>query len=366
MKKLLIRFAAIILALQCFALASATTPATDIFGNTNIIKLKNTALLGATTHKVIAEANETRVFLLESISMSPSAIKTSTFNLAYQIYYTSNMLKTAEDAWAWLFASNELISKYNSSCGYSTNSNEQAVKDMENMLNLLFDNLFVNIAMQQTSAIYEGLELYKTLDAYYKLISDCGSDATKAKLQELYCREFAEWFKIERCIIPYLIQNYHIPVMTASGMYGTMSWAFTSSIRQSSLTNRQDLLKAERTILNGGYATIAKKEINKDCSRSNYFKAIDFLKTLTKESLSKAITIEEGFFANALDHIKYSEISHKMIEYEASLTDWVKIREEITLLLPSASQARYNQATMQLFTYMYDSLIRVQKGENYE
>jgi hypothetical protein len=367
MKKILLRFAAIILMLHSTcAFANVTTPASTIFDNAEAIKQTKSAMLGSITSKVIAEANETRQYLLENISKPLSAIRSTTFNLAYQMYHTSSMIETADDAWAWLFASNELINKYNSVYGYATNSNQQTLADIERMFKFLFDYVFANSDMSQTSALYEDFTLYKTLDAYYKLINSCSSNAaTKAKLQKLYCREFAAWFDIERCKIPYLIKEYHVPAMSASGMFGSMSWVFTSSIRLNSLTNRQDLLKAERTILNGGYATIAKKEINKDCSRSNYFKAIDFLKTLTKESLSKAIVPDE-LFANAINDIKYSEISHKMIEYEASLTDWVKIREEITLLLPSASQARYKEATMQLFTYMYDSLIGVQKGLNFE
>ena len=114
MKKILLRFAAIIMMLHSTcAFANVTTPASTIFDNAEAIKQTKSAMLGSITSKVIAEANETRQGFLESMSQPLSAIRSTTFNLAYQMYHTSNMIKTADDAWAWLFASNELINKYN-------------------------------------------------------------------------------------------------------------------------------------------------------------------------------------------------------------------------------------------------------------
>ena len=271
------------------------------------------------------------------------------------------LVKTADDDWAWMLAMNESIEEYNNRLGRKIGSVDAACNAMDELIDIYNAG---NQPMLNTASYVESILVhYKAVYAYYRLIEfidDYKEDSDwDVQLRALYYREFKEWFDINNAVNGIM----YFYTYAAAG-YSALSMDLNGTFE---IWSRERLaeLEIERDIYWSSDWKPFKSDA-KSISPKKFGKLLDYFKTRKKSDV-----IEE-FFGDLYDKkdrdyeyaewrvgskYNFDKIAEMLRYYEAALTNWREVREQITLLLPKEKQKSYREITKQMHTRLYNDLV---------
>ena len=271
------------------------------------------------------------------------------------------LIKTADDDWAWMLAMNESVEEYNARLGRKIGSVDAAANAIGELINIY--NAGNQPELNTASYVESILEHYKAVYAYYRLIEfidDYDEDSNwDVQLRVLYYREFTEWFDLNNAVNG-LMYFYTY----ASAGYSALSMDLNGTFE---IWSRDRL--AELEIEKGIYWSFDWKPFESDAkniSPKKFGKLLNYFKTRKKSDV-----IEE-FFGDLYDKkdrdYEYAEwrvgskydfdkIAEMLRYYETALTNWREVREQIAQMLPKEKQKSYREITKQMHTRLYNDLV---------
>ena len=271
------------------------------------------------------------------------------------------LIKTADDDWAWMLAMNESIEEYNSRLGRKIGSVDAACNAVDELINIY--NAGNQPELNTASYVESILMHYKTVNAYYRLIEfidDYKDDSDwDVQLRVLYYREFKEWFDINNAVNGIM----YFYTYTAAG-YSALSMDLNGTFE---IWSRERL--AELEIEKDIYWSFDWKPFESDAktiSPKKFDKLLGHFKSRTKSDV-----IEEFFgdlYAKKDRDYEYAEervgskydfdkIAEMLRYYETALNNWRKVREQIAQMFPKDKQKSYREISRQVHTRLYNDLV---------
>ena len=271
------------------------------------------------------------------------------------------LIKTADDGWAWMLAMNESIEEYNNRLGRKIGSVDAACNAIDELIDIYNAG---NQPMLNTASYVESVLMhYKTVYAYYRLIefiNDYDEDSDwDVQLRALYYQEFKEWFDINNAVNGIMYFYTY-----ASAGYSALSMDLNGTFE---VWSRDRL--AELEIERDTYWSSDWKPFESDAksiSSKKFGKLLNYFKTRKKSDV-----IEE-FFGDLYDKkdrdYEYAEwrvgskydfdkIAEMISYYETALSNWTKVREQIAQYLPAKKQKSYREITRQMHARLYKDLV---------
>ena len=268
------------------------------------------------------------------------------------------LIKTADDDWAWMLAMNESVEEYNARLGRKIGSVDAAANAIGELINIY--NAGNQPELNTASYVESILEHYKAVYAYYRLIEfvdDYDEDSNwDVQLRTLYYREFKEWFDLNNAVngimyfYTYAAAGYSALSMDLNGTFEIWS------------KNRLAELEIERDIywsydwkpFSSDAKTISAKKFEKLLS---YFKARTN-DTVVEEMVSDWAEKDYDFARERTDgRFDFGKIAEMLRYYETALSNWREVREQIALMLPEEKQKSYREITKQMHTRLYNDLV---------
>ena len=271
------------------------------------------------------------------------------------------LVKTADDAWAWMLTMNESVKEYNARLGRKVGSVDAACTAIGELLDIYYGGS--QLELNTASYVASILNHYKAVYAYYRLIEliDDFKDESDwdVQLRALYYREFKEWFDINNAVngimtfYTYAAAGYSSLPMALNGTFSVWS------------SGRLAELKIERDI----YSSFDWKPFVSSAnaiSINKFDKLLGYFKSRTKSDV-----IEEFFgdlYKKRERDYEYAErrvsccydfdkIAKMLRYYETALINWREIREQIAQMLPKEHQKSYREMTKQMHTRLYNDLV---------
>ena len=275
------------------------------------------------------------------------------------------LIKTADDGWAWMLAMNESIVEYNNRLGRKIGSVDAACNAIDELIDIYNAG---NQPMLNTASYVESILMhYKAIYAYCRLIEfiddhDENSD-WDLRLRALYYREFKEWFDINNAVNGIMYFNTY-----ASAGYSALPIDLNGTFEIWS-KDRLAELEIERNI----YWSFDWKPFESDAktiSTKKFDKLLNYFKTRTKSNV-----IEEYFgdlYAKKDRDYEYVEervgskydfdkIAEMINYYEVALVNWSEVRQQIIQMLPKEKQKSYREITKQMHTRLYNDLVELKE-----
>ena len=268
------------------------------------------------------------------------------------------LIKTADDGWAWMLAMNESIEEYNNRLGRKIGSVDAACNAIDELIDIY--NAGNQPEMNTASYVESILMHYKTVYAYYRLIefiNDYKEDSDwDLQMRALYYREFKEWFDINNAVngimyfYTYAAAGYSALSMDLNGTFEVWS------------RERLAELEFERDI----YWSFDWKPFEsnaKTTSPKKFDKTLSYFKTRTNETVVEDMVSDwaEKDYDFARERIEerfdFDKITEMVRYYETALTNWREVREQIALMLPKEKQKSYREITKQMHTRLYNDLV---------
>ena len=281
-----------------------------------------------------------------------------TYWLMNRMMQMVQLIKTADDGWAWMLVMNESIEEYNNRLGRKIGSVDAACNAIDELINIY--NAGNQPELNTASYVESILMHYKTTYAYYKLIEfiddyDENTDYD-VQLRALYYREFKEWFDINNAVngimyfYTYAAAGYSALSMDLNGTFEIWS------------KDRLAELEIERAI----YWSFDWKPFESDSktiSPKKFDKLLDYFKSRTNETVVNEMVADwaEKDYDYARERINgrfdFDKIAEMLRYYETALTNWREVREQIAQMLPKEKQKSYREITKQMHTRLYKDLV---------
>lgn len=271
-------------------------------------------------------------------------------------------IDTADDAWAWMLAVDESVGMYNTRLGRKIGLPELAMAAIGG----LTDKYGAGNQPEMNAGSYVDMVIahYKALLCYkdmFILIDDYNDETdTDVRLMELHYQEFTHWFDLNNAA------NGLMTFYTYAGaVYSSLPLDLNGTFQTWS-EERLDELKLEEEI-HWGMVDGCKpyKCPTPKVSVRKFDKLVGFFKSRTYETVRKEfMALHEGmddeFFNSRFDNcFNFDKIAEMVRLYEAALTGWRHIREQITELLPPEQQKSYKQITQKMHTRFYNDLLEL-------
>ena len=272
------------------------------------------------------------------------------------------LVKTADDGWAWMLAMNESIEEYNNRLGRKIGSVDAACNAIDELIDIY--NAGNQPELNTASYVKSILMHYKTVHAYYRLIefiNDYKEDRDwDLQMRALYYREFKEWFDINNAVngimyfYTYATARYSALSMDLNGTFEVWS------------RDRLAELEIERDI----YWSFDWKPFESDAksiSPQKFDKLLDYFKTRTNETVVKEMVSDwaEKDYDFARERVDgktdFDKVAEMLRYYETALTNWREVREQITHMLPKEKQKSYRDITKQMHTRLYNDLVELKE-----
>lgn len=273
------------------------------------------------------------------------------------------LIKTADDDWAWMLAMNESIEEYNTRLGRKIGSADAACTAIEELINIY--NAGNQPEMNTASYVESIIAHYKTVYKYYRLIEfidDYDDDSDwDVYMRALYYREFMEWFDINNAVngIMYFY-TYAAARYSALSMDLNGTFEYWSRDRLAELKIEQDIYWSYNWKPFDGNS--------KNISAKKFDILLAYFKSRTKNDV-----IEE-YFAKLYDkknrdyeyaeerigsRYDFDKITEMLCYYETALNNWRNVREQITQMLPKEKHKSYREITKQIHTRLYNDLLKL-------
>ncbi len=275
------------------------------------------------------------------------------------------LIQTADDAWAWVLAMNESIEECKGCLGHNTSSVDAAVLAIEEQIDIF--RAGNQPEMNIGSYIASILAYYEAGYEYNRLISgrgdpDDGNDKD-IRLQNLYYREFCEWFDLNNAAnvilndYTYAAAGYSALPMDTNGLFERWSRA------------REEELEIERKICRSSErSSYIFKRDSRSVSPEKFDKLIAYFKGRTHQDIIEEIVSD--MVGMDYDYVKkrtdgcydFDKIAAAACRYETALRNWRIVREQIARSLKDKEQQRsYRELTKQIHTSFYNDLEELKK-----
>lgn len=272
------------------------------------------------------------------------------------------LVKTADDDWAWMLAMNECIGEYNTRLGRKTGSIEAVTKAIEELIDIY--NAGNQPELNTATYVEMILMHYKTIYGYYgfiESIDDYDNETDKnLQLQTLYYQEFKEWFEINDAVNGIMFfYTYAAASYSALPMDLNCTFEYWSKERLAELTIEKEILRCwDWKPFDSNLKNISERRFNI---------LIEYLRTRNQESI-----VEEflwGFTDKDYDwahertdgKFDFDKIAEMLSCYETALERWRDVREEITSLLPEEKHDSYREITNHIHARFYNDLLELQE-----
>lgn len=253
----------------------------------------------------------------------------------------SEAVETSDDGLAWMLAMNECIKKYTHRAGYSIMSIDTVRKDIYQLL----DDYCTGSTAQMSTVNYVDSKLtyYETIYNYFYFMESINTKQKDwdAKLKTLYYREFQDWFNMTYAT-QYLKNNY-----TYEGVGTIYSILESHGVFIGWMNARLTELETERAIYNG-------KIFKSDAKIVSCQKFDELIKYFESDKVKKDVL---STVPDYVDRFDFKKIKQKAHQYNTSLTDWRKTREQIALMFSDSQQQSYREITKQMHTRLYNDLL---------
>ena len=272
------------------------------------------------------------------------------------------LVRTADDDWAWMLAMNESIEEYNTRLGRKIGSVDAACNAIDELIDIY--NSGNQPELNTASYVKSILMHYKTVYAYYRLIefiNDYKEDSDwDLQMRALYYREFKEWFDINNAVngimyfYTYATARYSALSMDLNGTFEVWS------------RDRLAELKIERDICDS-FDWKPFKSSAKTISVKKFEKTLSYFKTRTNETIVEEMVSDwaEKDYDFARERVDGKTDFYKVAEmlryYETALTNWREVREQIAQMLPKEKQKSYREITKQMHTRLYNDLFELKE-----
>ena len=275
------------------------------------------------------------------------------------------LVKTADDDWAWMLAMNESIEEYNTRLGRKIGSPDAACNAIKELI--IIYSAGNQPEMNTATYVMSILAHYRTVNRYHDLIefiNDYDKDSDwDVKLKLLYYREFKAWFDLNNAVngimyfYTYAAASYSALPMELNGTFGM--W---SKKRLAELETESDI-----------YWSYDWKPFESDAARvsdTKFNRLLDHFASRTKED------VYEEFFAYMHDeddidyeyaeervgrHFDFEKIANMLNIYRKALAEWRQVRKQIAGTLPMEKQQSYREITKQMHTRLYNELSELKK-----
>ena len=282
--------------------------------------------------------------------------------LMNRMMQTVQLIKTADDGWAWMLVMNESIEEYNNRLGRKIGSVDAACNAIDELISIY--NAGNQPELNTASYVESILMHYKTTYAYYRLIEfiddyDENTDYD-VQLRALYYREFKEWFDINNAVngimyfYTYAAAGYSALSMDLNGTFEIWS------------KGRLTELEIERDI----YWSFDWKPFESDSktiSPKKFDKLLDYFKSRTNETVVNEMVADwaEKDYDYVRERINgrfdFDKIAEMLCYYETALSNWRKVREQIAQMLPKEKQKSYREITKQMHYRLYNDLVELKE-----
>lgn len=272
------------------------------------------------------------------------------------------LIKTADDDWAWMLAMNESVEEYNTRLGRKIGSVDAACNAIDELIDIY--NAGNQPEMNTASYVESILMHYKTVYAYYRLIefiNDYKEDSDwDLQMRALYYREFKEWFDINNAVNGIM---YFYTYATAG--YSALSMDLNGTFEVWS-RDRLTELEIERNIY-WSFDWEPFESNAKTTTPKKFDKTLSYFKTRTNETVVKEMVADwaEKDYDFARERIDgkfdFDKIAEMLRYYETALTNWREVREQITHMLPKEKQKSYRDITKQMHTRLYNDLVELKE-----
>lgn len=269
------------------------------------------------------------------------------------------LIQTADDGWAWMLAMNESVEKYNSRLGRKIGS----VNAATNAIGELIDIYTAGNQPQMNTASYviAMLAHYKTIYEYYNIIESIyyyGDDNDWDKqLRALCYREYKEWFDLNNAVNG--IMTFYTE---ASSFHSALPMEMNGQFEFWS-KKRLEELAIEGDILYNSYDWTSFKSDAKSISAKKFDSLICYLKDINEKNVveQKMQQWDEEkdyeFISESIEGMyDYDKIAEMVNLYETAISNWRKVRKQITRLLPKEKRKSYREITKQMHTRLYYDL----------
>ena len=272
------------------------------------------------------------------------------------------LIKTADDDWAWMLAMNESIEEYNTRLDRKIGSVDAACNAIDELIDIY--NAGNQPEMNTASYVESILMHYKTVYAYYRhieFIDDYEEDSDwDIRLRALYYREFKEWFDINNAVngimyfYTYATARYSALSMDLNGTFEVWS------------RDRLAELKIERDIY-WSFDWEPFESNAKTTSPKKFEKTLSYFKTRTNETIVEEMVSDwaEKDYDFARERVDrktdFDKVAEMLRYYETALTNWREVREQIALMLPKEKQKSYREITKQMHTRLYNDLVELKE-----
>ena len=267
------------------------------------------------------------------------------------------LIKTADDGWAWMLAMNENVEEYNARLGRKIGSVDAACNAVDELIDIYYAG---NQPELNTASYVESILMhYKTVYAYYRFVEfiDDYDDESNWDLQMrlLYYREFKEWFDINNAVngIMYFY-TYAAARYSALSMDLNGTFEIWSKERLAELEIEQGIYwPFDWKPFESDAKTISPKKFEKTLS---YFKTRTY-ETVVEEMVSDWADKDYDFARERIDgKFDFDKVAEMLHYYETALTNWREVREQIAQMLPKEKQKSYREITKQMHTRLYNDL----------
>lgn len=270
------------------------------------------------------------------------------------------MIKTADDGWAWLLAMNESVEMYNERLGRKVGNPELALTVIENLLKKY--GAGNQAEMNAASYVYMIEEHYKTLYKYYNLIDYFDDTIFEneveryKKMQNLIYQEYAAWFDLNNAINGLMtFYTYGAARYSSAPMDINSYFEYWSK-------KRNEELQVERDLYINGLDQPYKDKVEK-VSPDDFKDLINYYKTRTLQTVMDEYLKDwdEKDYEYAKERLggyhDFARIDEVMEYYEEALQRWRIVRKLICDVLPEKDKKDYNNITANIYARFYNDLL---------
>ena len=315
----------------------------------------------------IQEKLEERKTMLLSFSEKPSEVPflfsedsflmekdPKTYWLMDNMMRMSDHVFDAEDYWAWMLAMNERVKQYNEWRGLRELSSKEALTAIDRLM----EYYRLGDRTERNAAGYVGTTLndYRTLLSYRSIIDGIDGRDFKGRLGDLYFREFRAWYEINHQMDA-LMNHYTYDQADYASCFDEIYSTYNGWLRE-----RNAALELEQGILLGEVPLSV--SIGKPISRSrfkslfNYYKNGSIRTAINRTKSSEGQKDKEVLLSSRTNLEYITTIIERM---EASVLEWLKVRDDIRLCLPDEMREPYRSVTRRLYAQLYDDVLDLQQ-----
>jgi len=271
----------------------------------------------------------------------------------------AQMVKTADDGWAWMLAMNECVERYNGRLGRQIGSPQQAMMAVDELMGIYCcgNQPEMNAAsyVDMISAHYLTLCEYGDLMDFVELHN--GPDGEEeAHFKALYYQEYSKWFDMNNAanglmtFYTYGAARYSAWPMDVNFTFGY--WSKT----------RLEELEVEWEAFGFSDDGEAYRSKARSVSPARFAELLDYFRTRTQQTVIEEYLEphEEKDYAFAEERLDgfydFEKIAEMVRYYETALDEWRDVRRRIGLQLSEPQRTSYREITKQVHARLYEDL----------